>query len=741
MNGQKNRGGKPWQGANRNPSSKSGGKPRGYGGRGADIDKITAPYNFVPLSKKVFFPDWADQVSHDVPFADGICGELECELTTHTPIYVRNGGKWETGQVLRDPEAQSFFYVKVDGQKKFMIPGTSLKGMLRNVVEIASFGKMTKADNHRYGVRDLQNPNLYGKYLTVDVGGRTYKPLSLAGWLEVDRGTEEWGIVPCTYARVDHKLLNNARLHGKQSAHEKYALWGENRLKVNFDCTAEEPHSHSGGKKLVYRKVTKLNNGSIPGTLVFTGQPTPNDGKSGRKHMEFIFFNAQKEKRIPVPESIRRDFQFIHSDANEVPNEEWKYWKNKLSNGEKVPIFYLTNKDGSLHSIGLAMMYRLPYANSVHQAVAHSSPDHLLETPDLAETIFGFVNGNTDSLKGRMAISPAVATHAEQGSKIQTVLGAPKPSFYPNYIEQPNPAGQYKTFMDSDCRVRGWKRYPVRPNGDVAEPKGVTDKVDTKLIPLKEGARFSFRVKLHNLKPVELGALVWALTWGDNSKLRHSLGMGKAMGYGVAEIKITNANLNDMADASVDWQNCIKAFIGLMNQEVGGNWLATAQMEQLLAMADPAVKPQCGELKHMFLAPGAGNEFVNAKKVKLRLEPHIKPSAIADETRFKNLRPRFQKSANAPGAQPAATVQTPQTALTSAQETWPQVRLSFNRGPKLLLAQTKDGKRAEVQLTGSFANLVSQDVLNAIPKGKTIAAEVRVEKLGNKWRIIAVKPL
>ena len=29
---------------------------------------ITAPFNFVPLSDKVFFPDWADSVSHDIPF-------------------------------------------------------------------------------------------------------------------------------------------------------------------------------------------------------------------------------------------------------------------------------------------------------------------------------------------------------------------------------------------------------------------------------------------------------------------------------------------------------------------------------------------------------------------------------------------------------------------------------------------------------------------------------------------------
>ena len=32
---------------------------------------ITAPYNFVPLNKHIYLPDWADQISHDIPFEDG----------------------------------------------------------------------------------------------------------------------------------------------------------------------------------------------------------------------------------------------------------------------------------------------------------------------------------------------------------------------------------------------------------------------------------------------------------------------------------------------------------------------------------------------------------------------------------------------------------------------------------------------------------------------------------------------
>ena len=65
------------------------------------LERITAPYGFVPLSDKIVFPSWlqpraaalgeAPQVPplHDMPFRDGICGTLELEVHAETPIFVR----------------------------------------------------------------------------------------------------------------------------------------------------------------------------------------------------------------------------------------------------------------------------------------------------------------------------------------------------------------------------------------------------------------------------------------------------------------------------------------------------------------------------------------------------------------------------------------------------------------------------------------------------------------------------
>ena len=35
---------------------------------------IPSPYNFAPLADQVFHPDWRTQISHDMPFSDGVSG-------------------------------------------------------------------------------------------------------------------------------------------------------------------------------------------------------------------------------------------------------------------------------------------------------------------------------------------------------------------------------------------------------------------------------------------------------------------------------------------------------------------------------------------------------------------------------------------------------------------------------------------------------------------------------------------
>ena len=113
---------------------------------------IKAPFNFVPLADNVVFPEWADKISQDMPFSDGISGSFSVKIKALTPIYVRNG---HIQDIDKQSEEYKSFSKTPDGE--YFIPATSIKGELRHLLEILSFSKMQRIDNKRYSIRDVNN--------------------------------------------------------------------------------------------------------------------------------------------------------------------------------------------------------------------------------------------------------------------------------------------------------------------------------------------------------------------------------------------------------------------------------------------------------------------------------------------------------------------------------------------------------------------------------------------------------
>ncbi len=608
------------------------------------MDRIPSPYNFVPLEEKVFFPSWSNAVSMDVPFSDGISGTMELKVTARTPLYIRSGGAHpkDSGQRLNDRNYSDFFRAFLGGP--YAIPGTSLKGMLREVVEIVSFGKIAgskgktaRVDDRRYAVRDLQNPVLYTGKITAEVGQRTYQAKVRAGWLKLGENNR-WELTFCDMARVEQedlerffkKTINRTiNLGNPAIAKEKYELLPP-YTELEFDPGPEKDHLHSGGNRLRYRKANKLGDGNTKGVLVMTGQPSrrkPSGGHGSRgKHMEFIFFNPEKSS-IPVPVRVKQDFEFAHSDLgeNRKENKEWAFWKEKFKQGKEIPVFVLEEGRSGISSMGLAMMFRLPYIHSIHQTIEHTSEDHLQASRlDLGELLFGRVE-DTEALRGRISVETLLAEGTPQPmDMVKTVLGSPKPTYYPNYVKQEAADDgfvhkNYKTYMDSDAEIRGWKRYIVREDGYQPHPESAPkESVETRFRPLPAGTAFTGTIHVHNLRPQELGALLWAITWGGDAALRHSLGMGKPLGYGSVSLSIEHAALgwcNPAVSSPVDLEECQKAFVEMMEHFLGkSSWEKSDALRALTTMANPQEKPK-HDLRYPVLGRGRdGNEFVNFKR-------------------------------------------------------------------------------------------------------------------------------
>ncbi len=101
-----------------------------------------APYNFVPLNDTVVpaqnIPDF------DKYHPDRYTGYIELEIKTLTPLYIRNTSEKEKS----DPD----FLISMEITKS---PAVPLRGMIRTLVEIVSFGKFHYFDNERLYFRGL----------------------------------------------------------------------------------------------------------------------------------------------------------------------------------------------------------------------------------------------------------------------------------------------------------------------------------------------------------------------------------------------------------------------------------------------------------------------------------------------------------------------------------------------------------------------------------------------------------
>lgn len=126
---------------------------------------------------------------------------------------------------------------------------------------------------------------------------------------------------------------------------------------------------------------------------------------------------------------------------------------------------------------------------------------------------------------------------------------------------------------------------------------------------------------MHNLRPSELGAIVWALSFGGRENCFHSLGMAKPYGYGVVKVSIIGSQMTGNDGSSTDIGSAMDAFIKLMEAEVGEGkgWASSTQIKSLLAMADPS-KAEPATLRYPVL-DRSRNDFAEIKKAKKVLKP------------------------------------------------------------------------------------------------------------------------
>jgi CRISPR-associated protein (TIGR03986 family) len=554
---------------------------------------LSAPYRFVPASKVVLFPDWADQVSHDMPFEDGVCGELSIQLNCDTPLCV--GGSQDKS--TDNTPGRVHFFRTPDNHPA--IPGSSIKGMLRNVLEIASFARFKQVEDKRLGVRDLSTGVKFYKDLIT-------KQTVYAGWLSFNKEESMWQVQPCEFSRISDEQLIAILKPGKSQkdwdqaktdknkkrAFDFYELFNEPCTEVRFQTTKE-----TVGKKPESKLVSS---GGLIGNVVVTGKPNP-----GKKH-EFIFHQPNKPV-LPVAQETMNGFLQIHEES-----KEWSEWKDLQSSNalpRGIPIFFHKSDSDSIKSMGLAMMYKLPYENSLHDAIRHTLTDHLdSEQPDLPDLIFGYLGDdhpgqNRTQWGARGRVNIGLAELAQPVGALRwhgpMILSSPKPTFYPAYIRQYDGSEQPQQLMEETCELAGWKRYPAKTLDLQPIPDDLkkNKKIQTSLETVPKGSVFNFKIRFHNLRRVELGALLWSLDFGNKPECRHGLGIGKPFGFGQVGLTVTGSKMraNDGSDVCEQkpaqyLKACRVEFDQLMSEflkQSGNSWHNCNPVKELQHMATP----------------------------------------------------------------------------------------------------------------------------------------------------------
>jgi CRISPR-associated protein (TIGR03986 family) len=595
---------------------------------------IKAPFNFVPLSDKVYFPDWADKISHDVPFEDGLSGTIELKITAQTPIFVRNGHTKEDAEAKNDKYKS--FSKSPDG--KYFIPATSIKGAIRSVMEIMSFGKLSQVENSSFGLRDLNNPSYRNNMKNI-----------CCGWLQqTDNGYElfDWGEPGrISVEAIDKKFKtrlaefvkgNNFKDEENKTAKYKYILSNaKDGLKSAFFVKDQELQEAKLKKNNIEpRKFYKFGeqNGK-EGILVFTGQPSQRkqvfDKRTKKqkwtgKYYEFVFLKPDKEKSFVLSDSQINAFKTIHAESPDYK----EFWAKKLLHGERIPVFFKKNGD-KIHSIGLAYMYKYPFEKSVLDAIPQ---EHKKEDLDLCECVFGYPKKD-NALRGRVHFGHAFSVDLQTPMTEKVFVSAtPHPSYYPLYVKDGRD-------WNNASRISGRKRYPTREQ-DNYNNEG-TGNMEQKAAMLNKGAIFKERILFHNLKPIELGCLLSAITFHGDNNCFHNLGFGKAFGFGKVKISDLKLNLGEGTpnDYMLQFEKEMGAFLKNERSERNNNhfaalsslgseenrWLGSMQLKELFAMAAGIKKGENTRFSYLKMSTTPSeNEFKMVKDNKEHLEAFTK---------------------------------------------------------------------------------------------------------------------
>ncbi len=533
------------------------------------------PYAFVPLPDEF---EALEPVWHDGSSSQGrLSGEVRFEMTTLTPLLVGWERKTlkELGLTLNDvpPDKPTLSPLRAPwGHRPVLIPGDSLKGLLRHELGALMGAPMERVAERSYSYR----PNA--------MFAQGFLRARLARVIE---GQVESRPIPGDASHTARVPLKLELLSDKL----RYDKWHEHRPPYYEFMNGSSPRNYRGGqgagqmlnsKKELHSTI--LFDPSHPGTIVAVGPEAIAGYLHTIRHLTDLSSGHFSERHPDVPEQISGATacaRILDAAGNEV-----------FQPGDLIWVEWDTEK-GRIVSFGWHYYYRWAYQDTVRLRGSKEKRKGLFPTEDelkrvdptipekltLVRRLFGYTGDNDGSkdigrghhsqLMGRISINAAIEDVRENEKEDdrfikQTFLrelGLPKPSAVEHYIQQRDDHvrthrkddamlmtyGDAKGY-DKSGELAGRKFYLDRAGAtaeDISHANKSNKRSTLAIDASKKDRRFRFTLRFRDLDKRELVAVLLALCPEQFKSIQTSnhttycskLGYARPLGWGSVQIQ------------------------------------------------------------------------------------------------------------------------------------------------------------------------------------------------------------
>lgn len=476
--------------------------PNNYSSRSNSSADASAPYNFVslpgvvvpsPLDQKL---NWKAMDEDEVRtnFKDfilregALSGKLELEMETVTPCFIGGNG-------------EEFF---APGGTP-TIPGSSLRGMTKNLLKIITCGAMRRDE-------DFYDHHLYFR--------------DFAGRVKSFREHYKKCMVEMVKVKKDD---GTTELKPRSKAHAGFII----RIKGEYYiCPAQAKAIYSPRECNKGESIKWYEDGSAD---IFTGKMF-----SKKTYMHIYNPVWDEDNRIPVPKTVVEDYRAdknrdgLDLFANARTGSVASGYTHQENVDFVVPCYY-TAQDGVVKHFGHGRYYRIAYDKSIGDHV----PEAMQTTAvDFADAMFG----SKELWASRVFFDDArlVGEPDYADKDFSHPLMTPNPTSFQLYLKQQENTVQ--KHWDDEADLRGYKLYWHQAIGkkDWQITKDVDKQVNgmKQIHPLSKGNRFKGSIRFANLNPIELGALCKVFHLAENGEeIVYKIGQGKSIGMGSIRIK------------------------------------------------------------------------------------------------------------------------------------------------------------------------------------------------------------